>query len=190
MTIYTIELMKILSLSRLPTAHTLIALCLHVSECILKSLSSSLETNNLREHKIIAKHIINLNECLDLMNKTIPGKTDTYPIKVIHLSIIGCKHGQKEFNQIFTMTTLGGVHPVTLIEILSTLLNNSLTCIKTYLPSVPEILVSECEANFNIIIHDLFAIFPKMNTFILLKFTSIKLRVEFDDKKDDIKNIS
>jgi hypothetical protein len=80
--------------------------------------------------------------------------------------------------------------PVTLIEILSTLLKNSLICIKTYLPSVHEILVSEYEANFNIIIHDLFAIFPKMNTLILLKFTSIKLRVEFDDKKDEKKNIS
>ena len=189
MTIYNIDLFNLLSLSKLPTTQNIIKICLHISECILKSLSDSLKTKNLREHWIIFKHIISLNDCLSTLSTAAPGKIDCAAVNNILFNIKKCKIGGTELNQIFTMTTLDGVNRITLIEILSILLENSMTCITTYLHSLPEMLVNVCMVKLRNIINDLFRIFPKMATFNQFKLTSIKLKVEFDDQNYEVKDL-
>jgi hypothetical protein len=189
MTIYTIDLTKLGSISRLPSAFEILLLCKYTSIKFLEFLSDSLTIMRLQDKQTITGHILAIQWYMDLMGDATPDREDApYPMKIHYIHVERHIFSITKISQYVTLDTLYSVPPTVLLDIMLETIENSLTCTIPRMYSLPDQVIDEYLAKLRTIFSELFLMFPKTGSYTQPNIISAIMKVEFEDQKDEIRN--
>jgi hypothetical protein len=191
MTIYKIDLLRPESLKGLPSGSEIFRLCRYVCLDIIRFLLYHFETHHRQNAVTLLDDIATLNWCMDILEEADPRNTEvSHSINILKIAVEKqVLRSSCNSRQTFTLYTLKGVHTATLVNLISTILENSLMCVDPSWYSLPEALLTECTRKIRKIILDLTLIFPEATTYTQPDFVLARLTVEFQDHLYDVKTL-
>jgi hypothetical protein len=186
MTIYTLDLLELTSLSRLPTTQDITELCLQVCKGILRKLYVAIKDGNPSDHDTIANYNILIQRYLGILGRASSDNVSSpYPMDI--LCICATRHLNRDVHPIPEVLANGTVEKVYfafLVELMNEVLKNTLACVKHRIPSFPNTLINECNETFQEIYRGLLEIFPESpNT--PPNYAKAIVQVEVQDLRDE-----
>jgi hypothetical protein len=186
MTKYTIDLLRKESLSRLTPTHKIHELCWHICENLLIYLSITCIGDDPKRLLVMAKLSTELRKYMSILGAGAPvyrGPSDY--MFVTRIGIINKISHQNFEYQIFKMDTLQNVHPRYLVDFMSKLVKNGLTCIQPYPESLLSFTIEECERKINDVFYEIPLILLQQVNPIQSDLVSAIVQVEFKDSSEE-----
>jgi hypothetical protein len=189
MTIYTIDLLKLSSVNKLPSSQTVIEICQSISIDILQSLTNLRRTYNLREYRMIMNHIYVLGQYGNLIGERDSVQTENHcPFSIRYFCIERQIFSGTIIKQYCRLDTLKDVLPSVLIQLLHQALVNGLICAKLSRHSMSEALYGEWREKIRRLSRELLDIFPKLDPSDQYNLVSAKVNLLIEDQKEEVKN--